>query len=90
MSPIVGSCDLVGIEFELEEPRDERWLFGHFRLCVRAEQLGDWNDVVSLRAVTSWWEAFVDADVQRREPQLDGLDHGALVDLLADSAYGGR
>ena len=84
---LAGDRALAALEAEIEEPRDDRWLFGHFRLFARGEAIGDWDDVVTLRAIVGWWETFISAPVDRWDPQLAGLDARETFDVLVEAAY---
>lgn len=86
-SATIGSPGLAAIEYEIEEPRDEKWVFGRFRLHVRGEEVGDWDDVVTLSAVVAWWRAFVDSDTERWDEQLEGLGPTEVFERLRDAVY---
>jgi hypothetical protein len=87
MHIVVGDPDVAAIEVEVEEPRDESWLLGRFRLHALGEALGDWNDVVTLRSVLGWWRTFATDRVDRWDAQLEGLEAPDVFTVLRDAAY---
>jgi hypothetical protein len=87
MSIVIGSPELAAVEFVLDEPLDPDWMYGRLRLLLRGQELGDWDDEVTLFAVGNWWRSFVDVPKSRWDPRLEGLDRDALFQLLSDSFY---
>jgi hypothetical protein len=83
----VGDPAVAAIEVDIEEPRDEQWIFGRFRLIARGEPIGDWDDVVTLRAVVAWWRSFTSALVDRWDEQLEGLTGPEIFERLRDAVY---
>ena len=84
---VIGREGVVAIEAELEEPIDEQWVFGHFRLRFPHATLGDWDDVVTLRAVCSSWQRFGEEDRPRWDERLRGLPLDEVYEVLRASAY---
>ena len=87
MRSVIGNPEIAAIEVDVEEPRDEKWLFGRFRLQVLGESIGNWDDVVTLRAVLAWWQTFVTDRVDRWDARLEGLGAREIFTLLRDAAY---
>lgn len=87
MRTIIGNPEVAAIEVDVEDPRDEKWLLGHFRLHARSETIGEWDDVVTLGAIINWWRSFATDRVDRWEPRLEGLGANEIFDLLRDTAY---
>ena len=83
-----GDPNVAAIEVEIEEPRDENWVFGHFRLSVHGESIGDWDDVVAIRAVVNWWRSFVSESVHRWDEHFEGLAAVEVFEAVHGAAYG--
>lgn len=87
MRTVVGDPNVAAIEVDIEEPRDDRWLLGQFRLHVLGEAIGDWDDIVTLRAVVAWWQAFAVEQVDRWDIRLEGLGAQEVFTKLRDAVY---
>jgi hypothetical protein len=84
---IVVGNEILRLEAEAEDPVDPKWVFGRFRLWVRGEPLGDWDDTVTLRAVASCWRSFVDDAQVRWDERLAAQAPDEMVRLLIASAF---
>ncbi|WP_155892089.1 hypothetical protein [Conexibacter woesei] len=84
----MGDPEVVAIEAELEEPIDPGRWFGHFRLVVQGEGIGDWDDLAMVRGIVAWWESFVAEPVERWEHRLDGLSPEEAFDVVYDDVFG--
>jgi hypothetical protein len=78
----------LAFEAEVEIPVDPKWAFGHFRLVVGHESIGDWGDAVTLAAVAAWWRGFTTDDRVRWDSRLTGLPPEELYSVLDASVYG--
>lgn len=83
----VGDRDEAAIEACIESPINYRWVFGRFRLWLRGDSVGDWNDTVTLKGVTAWWRDFVDKPRDRWDPCLRTQDGESLFGLLVSSVF---
>lgn len=88
--PLVGDPAVAALEFEIESPADPAWLNGHFRLHLRGEAVGNWDDLATVRGIAHWWRSLADDQTtQRWDERLAGLDDSAMFRLLDDAVYGG-
>ena len=87
---MIGDPDVAAIDVEIEEPRDPQWIFGRFRILAGGESLGDWDDVVTLKAVVAWWNTFASTEVDRWDEQLEGLSGAEIFGLLRDTIFAGE
>lgn len=85
---MVGDASVLALEAEIEQPVDRRWWFGRFRMIVRQQAIGDWNDIVALRAVVSWWASFVQESYDRWDTNLRADDPRLSFDLLIEWTHG--
>ena len=85
---IIGSPEVAAIEYIVEVPMDEGWVFGQFRLHVRGYAIGNWSDCVTLLAVANWWRTFAGATPDRWDTALDGLDALGAFRVVDDAVYG--
>lgn len=84
---VVGKKDQFAIEYEIKDTVD-KWILGRFRLWIKGESLGDWeDDSVDLKGCFNWLPTLIDKKVTSIEAGAEGLSGEQVMSKIFDSFY---
>lgn len=84
---IIGDAAEFAVEYELDEPSGEAWMFGRLCYWVGGEMVGDYGLGTSLRDVLLQMK-YVVGDCGNRFFRCSGISDEKLFDLVNDAIYG--
>ncbi len=81
-----GTKELFQLTVKIVYPIDPKWVFGNLIFEIKNQQIGDWNDLVSVKACYNWMNDFLEYKIERKEPLIE-TNMTAVFEYLYNSIF---